>query len=81
MSGGLTDAGSIPAASTIFPSSSVHICPITVLITGLFEAVGVLGVSNILGDAQRSFMPNHKDTKMLMRYTHLRAENLVGRLG
>ena len=23
----------------------------------------------------------HKDTKMLMRYTHLRAEDLVGRLG
>ena len=23
----------------------------------------------------------HKDTRMLMRYTHLRAEDLVGRLG
>ena len=23
----------------------------------------------------------HKDTKMLMRYTHLRAEDLVARLG
>jgi len=26
-------------------------------------------------------MIGHKDTKMLMRYTHLRAEDLVGRLG
>ena len=24
---------------------------------------------------------DHKDTRMLMRYTHLRAEDLVGRLG
>jgi len=23
----------------------------------------------------------HKDTRMLMRYTHLRAEDLVGKLG
>ena len=28
-----------------------------------------------------SFHTGHTDTKMLMRYTHLRAEDLVGRLG
>ena len=43
-------------------------------------AGAIFWVSNILG-AQRSFIASHKDTKMLMRYTHLRAENLMARLG
>ena len=28
-----------------------------------------------------ALISGHKDTKMLMRYTHLRAEDSVGRLG
>ena len=43
-------------------------------------AGAIFWVSNILG-AQRSFIASHKDTKMLMRYTHLRVKDLVGRLG
>ncbi len=37
-------------------------------------------VSNILGAIYRNFIAGHKDTKMLMHYTHLRAEDLVGRI-
>jgi integrase len=34
-----------------------------------------------LNPVEVATITGHKDTKMLMRYTHLRAENLVGRLG
>jgi hypothetical protein len=34
-----------------------------------------------LNPVEVSTITGHKDTKMLMRYTHLRAEDLVGRLG
>ena len=34
-----------------------------------------------LNPAEVATITGHKDTKMLMRYTHLRAEDLVGRLG
>jgi len=33
------------------------------------------------GGLRVTLIAGHKDTKMLMRYTHLRAEDLVGRLG
>jgi len=43
---------------------------------------GIFRVLNFRkGVTQSSFITGHKDTKMLMRYTHLRAEDLVGRLG
>jgi len=34
-----------------------------------------------LNPVEVATITGHKDTKMLMRYTHLRAEDLVGRLG
>ena len=34
-----------------------------------------------LNPVEAATITGHKDTKMLMRYTHLRAEDLVGRLG
>ena len=34
-----------------------------------------------LNPAEVATITGHKDTGMLMRYTHLRAEDLVGRLG
>ena len=34
-----------------------------------------------LNPVEVAAITGHKDTKMLMRYTHLRAEDLVGRLG
>ena len=34
-----------------------------------------------LNPVEVATITGHKDTKMLMRYTHLRAENLVGQLG
>ena len=34
-----------------------------------------------LNPVEVATIAGHKDTKMLMRYTHLRAEDLVGRLG
>ena len=34
-----------------------------------------------LNPVEVATITDHKDTKMLMRYTHLRAEDLVGRLG
>ncbi|HIO03431.1 MAG TPA: hypothetical protein EYN14_16005 [Alphaproteobacteria bacterium] len=33
-----------------------------------------------LNPAEEATITGHKDTRMLMRYTHLRAEDLVGRL-
>ena len=34
-----------------------------------------------LNPVEVATITGHKDTRMLMRYTHLRAEDLVGRLG
>ena len=34
-----------------------------------------------LSPVEVATITEHKDTRMLMRYTHLRAEDLVGRLG
>ncbi len=34
-----------------------------------------------LNPVEVATITGHKDTKMLIRYTHLRAEDLVGRLG
>ena len=34
-----------------------------------------------LNPVEVAIITGHKDTKMLMRYTHLRAEDLMGRLG
>ena len=34
-----------------------------------------------LNPVEVATITGHKDTKMLMRYTHLRAEDLVGKLG
>ena len=34
-----------------------------------------------LNPVEAATITGHKDTKMLMRYTHLRADDLVGRLG
>jgi len=34
-----------------------------------------------LNPAEVATITGHKDRRMLMRYTHLRAEDLVGRLG
>ena len=34
-----------------------------------------------LNPVEVATITGHKDTKMLMRYTHLRAEDLAGRLG
>ena len=45
----------------------------------LLEAL--LGWSRMILSCLHCATKGHKGTKMLMRYTHLRAEGLVGRMG
>ena len=51
------------------PIMHTHICDGGHIYKMVFAGAGKLPITG------------HKDTRMLMRYTHLRAENLVKRLG
>jgi len=49
--------------------------------TSRYGATTIKPFEKGLNPVEVATITGHKDTRMLMRYTHLRAEDLVGRLG